>query len=276
MVDEAFTYDPMPYVGLVACREAVLKPILKGVKKKQLLKLPLEQQHESLQRFWRLRVAKLGQEGWKRAQPGDGLQYLRNCPPFGVSYGPENRSRRCRCRRVCPNCYARETAEEAYKSTEWMFYMKNNKPVVIYDLLTLRRSWTFDVPLDRIFEAVRKQRNCYRDKFKKPGGCIIVETVEPAKAGWKIQMGMVVAAVPKDQPDLSSAEVRRLPASEMTKRKLAMAVGWALRYPLGMMYGDVSRVAQLLKAISAEKSPLRQYVSSGCMKNKSNREMQFR
>ena len=276
MVDEDFHYDPMPYVGLVACREAVLKPILKGIKKKQLLKLPLEKQHESLQRFWRLRAAKLGHEGWVRAQAGTGLQYLRNCPPFGVSYGSTDRSRKCSCRRVCPNCYARETVEEAYKSVEWAFYMKSSKPVVIYDLVAVRKSWTFDVPLGKVFEAVKEQRHVYRNKFKKPIGSIVVSTIEPAATGWKVQLSTIVAADLKDEPDLGDAASKRLPVDGMTKRKLAMAVGWALRYPLGMMYGDVTRTAGLLQALSKGGARVRQYVSSGAMKNKNNRRMQFR
>jgi hypothetical protein len=276
MVDEEFRYDPMPYVGLVACREAVLKPILKGVKKKKLLKLPLERQHESLQRFWRLRATKLGHAGWVRGQAGTGLQYLRNCPPFGVSYGTSNRARKCNCRRICPSCYARETVEEAYKSVEWAFYMKSTKPVVVYDLVLIRKSWTFTSSLPKIFEAVKKQRHVYRDKFDQPVGSIIVSTIEPVEEGWKVQLSTIVAVAPSDKPDLGDADSKRLSPDGMTKRKLAMAVGWALRYPLGMMYGDVTRTAQLIVALSANKGAVRQYVSSGAMKNQNIRRMEFR
>ena len=164
----------------------------------------------------------------------------------------------------------------AYNAVERAFYMKNNKPVVTYDLVVVRRSWVFERPLDKLFETMKKNRNLYRDKFTKPGGSVTVITVEPDRQGWRIQLSTIVSADPEDDPDLGQADVKRLLADKMTKRKLAMHVGWALRYPLGMMYGDVARTAQLLTTISTGGRSIRQFAAAGGMKNKSMREMKFR
>jgi len=274
MVDTPFTYKPMPYVGLEAAREAVLKPILKGIRKEKALKRPLDEQHAMLQKLWRLRALVLGEHNWSRAEHGRGLQYLRNCPPFGVHYGERSRARHCGAVKVCPNCFARRNVMAAFRSTEWLFYLKNNKPVIAYDLVCIRRTWVRDVELSQALEMGRANRNMYLGKFTKPAGGITLTTLEPAKTGWQLALATIVAAREEDLPDLGQADVQRLGVDHMTKRRMARMIGWAMRYPLGMMYGSEGRAAQMLTV--AGEARTRQLVSSGAMRNEGVRKMSFR
>jgi hypothetical protein len=275
MSDLKFDYTPLMYATMEASRASVLRPILKGIKKEKALKRNLEGQHELLQQMWRLRVVKLGEKGWSRAAPKNGLQYLRNCPPFGVRFGERfGFAHRCDCRRVCPNCFAKGTILETLRSITWAFYLSNNKPVVVYDLVACRRSWVRDVPLDDALKLLKENRNIYRKKFKTAVGGITVSTIEPAKGGWKIQIGTLVMVMPGDEPDLGQADVRRVSVDKLTKGKIYETVGWAVRYPLGMMYGDEARTVQILAKTST--SLVRQFVASGAMRNGTQRGLVYR
>lgn len=76
-----------------------------------------------LVRLWRKRVMELAEAGWSAAKDPIAIQYLRNCPPFGVSLKKgEERAFRCCRPRYCPHCWAVEYVFRPFIALESFFY----------------------------------------------------------------------------------------------------------------------------------------------------------
>lgn len=74
-----------------------------------------------VQRMWRHRLVELRAAGnWKALAPKQALQYMRNCPPFGVV--TTDRAYACDRGLICPFCYARNYAIKAFKQVEDFLY----------------------------------------------------------------------------------------------------------------------------------------------------------
>jgi hypothetical protein len=274
LVDTAFTYSKLTQdLGARTARYAVLRPILNCMKKTPLLKLPLLDQHDHLQKMWRSRVVRLASGGWRRAQ-GKNLQYLRNCPPVGVWL--ETRPRLCRCRRICPSCYARCTVAEAYKAARWAFFGPTDKCYLDRDLIAVRSSWVLAEPLKHVLTVLKdKGADVHRGRLettkKRHPGSIVIRTVEPVKEGWKIQVRTLLAVPTGQEVDMGQkSQVKRLAKEKVTGKELSKLVGWATRYPLGMMFGDADRTAGLLNEV-ATRGWASQLVMTGMFRNAGQR-----
>ena len=61
---------------------------------------------------WHARLNALREEGWEKLQDAKALQFMRNCPPFGIE--TKESSIPCHYWRFCPFCWARTVVQALY------------------------------------------------------------------------------------------------------------------------------------------------------------------
>lgn len=91
--------NPGPWAAQLALLRGVFGDECKTAKPVELM--------PRLLHAWRVRVSAWARNGWDPAR-GKGLQWLRNCPPFGHGVaveGPPRELRPCHLNHVCPWCW---------------------------------------------------------------------------------------------------------------------------------------------------------------------------
>lgn len=74
-----------------------------------------------IQRRWRRRLFKLSEAGLSSLESELRIQYVRNCPPFGIDVYPQY-CRPCWQRLLCPFCWARAYPIKAFARMEALLY----------------------------------------------------------------------------------------------------------------------------------------------------------
>jgi hypothetical protein len=253
-----FDYACIPISGNVyrACRSAVLRPLLRKVEGETV-----GDRYERLLRSWRVRASALTTHGW-HCGVGNGFQYLRNCPPFGIRKTIESvKANRCKRTRICPWCYSKTVVATAYQSIERTMY---RTPRVRSDvwLCAVRRSWTWwpeDVSPADVFDAAIRHRRDDLHKINTTGTFTLVR-IAPCDAGIELVRSTIYIIPKGSEPKFrGDPEVRQL--RKVKKESMADLVGWACRYPPGLMYGDPALMVQILD--EARKRRFRSHFRTG-------------
>lgn len=292
--------DLLSGAGHHACRLAVLWPL-------SFVQPKLTASIKALQDKWRVRLCVLQRHGWspiavQGAKVGETfsdkdpayiaachkLQYLRNCPPFGVK--PKVQARRCKRMRVCPMCYARDIVFNAYQSAEWLLHRtaigcehgKDLQAVVIRK------------------EVVRPARMLTSKGMRAAGQNLLYDydlvkaiawggfaniTIEPAKdpANVLIRRSTLIILPATNMAAQSEwvdhPEIRF--AINPNRQDLGKLVGWGFPYPTGMITGDPALTVKILDAMSlpaltihnaTKKMPWRLTKAMGLLDNKQWRD----
>lgn len=233
-----------------------------------------------LRTLWRARLGELREAGWPPVQDGKGLQFLRNCPPFGCHTGKA--AYPCRRRQVCPFCYARLYVLAAFRHLEdfafggtdpaaegggWVKAPAGLKLVEFQQRATTRRwkgapktrdGWTHEfierkaVPF--LLELMNYRRK--REMNMLRGQCgTLLHTIEP-RAGYLVarRSGLVLtrSAPPKGFVPEGATDARykyRL-HREVTKQTLARAAARVFAYPTRLMTGSAPDVVAVLGGLA--------------------------
>jgi hypothetical protein len=233
---------------------------------------------------WRLRAKALQKAGWAPAQ-ATGVQYLRNCPPYDVAYDASRKIRRCQRARICPSCFARSVPIEAHRALEHVLIDEDgNRLLDSMELAAAKREWILEAPsarqLGKMLDDIREYRNGERDDCFEGwvGSCTLI-TIEPHDVLLRL-VRSTIAIMPKIARQTRVSEVIEKRDGSLTIRhvqkgtihkQLLDTVGWAFRYPVGMMYGDAPRTVQLLDAMNERK--MRLMKTSGILTNKRQRTL---
>ena len=271
MTDFKFKFTPTQRGPLSdACRGAVLFPIAKRAKLgRGETRESLASRYEIMQRRWRIRVSVLGEKGWSQAQ-GLRIQYMRNCPPFGVTKFTDP-SRPCKLARICPMCYARRVSAKMFRCAEFAFYMGRSTPMKGFEALAIKRTWEFgpDKSAAELFAAAKKSRRYEVDTLSHRGA-VVLSLVEPIPTGWKITRSalmIVKSGVEVDEDRFKRLKTKHL--AHITKGGLSKLVAWTSQYPTGMMFGDTDRTIEVLRAGKSA----HMFTADGLMRNKTYREL---
>ncbi len=287
-----------------ACRQAALWPLIAASARKKKEPLPsLLQAYAKLHDLWRHRLEALaaGQwiatrdsTGYRKKEGGKGGQsgerrytYLHNCPPFSIAPTPGiPKANACQRVRVCPMCFARQVTMEAFKAVEWAFFM-DAKLLIMPNvkLVAVRRTFpslgpgpaendTYQRPRLADFWMTKLSKARDKEIVGAVRGALSVSTLAPAAEGdgydgrrstlLALPVGTDISAL-KAKP---ATEVREF--NEVTRVSIGKAVAWAIRYPIGMMFGDVPRAVDILHASSSARTKM--MLTTGAMRNRSMRE----
>lgn len=239
-----FHYVCTPVIGNVyrACRGAVLWPLLR----KQGGEQTADRIARVLQR-WRIRAAVLSQHGWHCAQ-GKDLQYVRNCPPFGIRLTNDSVfAVRCKRGRICPWCYSKTVVATAYEAVERTIYRGGKKPNPDLWLYATQRSWSW--PIGRVsakdvFEAAKDSRRDDVEMANSIGAFTLVR-VAPSHGDIELTRSTIMVLRNDEEPDPpDDPDVKIL--RTIKKKSMADLVGWACRYPVGLMYGNPQLTLEIL------------------------------
>lgn len=96
-----------------ACRNAVLYPLVRSGEG-----IPMAMTR--LRDLWHARTSVMRDTHWPQVRDPLGLQYARNCPPFGVL--TDDTGRCCQIRSVCPFCFARNYVLRPFMFIEQALY----------------------------------------------------------------------------------------------------------------------------------------------------------
>lgn len=262
-----------------ACRNAVLWRLLPRADRLYTPAATVEAM-ATLRRMWYARLWKLQDAGWAPARVGpegeprrySRMQFLRNCPPFGVAY---NRTARCCHRiRVCPFCFAREIVGEAYAAMHYAMHRPDCPPA---RLLALRVEVTLPirepaVVAARVTEAAKSLSKFHAsiastlDNPRRVMGSRIFASVSPhpSTANVLLVQQACLMLVREGQPPPASlnteqknkkTQVRYTPA---TDDSLLNHVGWCMAYPVGMLRGDAAVARMILDTATASKLRMQQ------------------
>ncbi len=207
--------------------------------------------------MWRRRCNELQKAKWPPANSVR-FQYMRNCPPAGVSAKPGGREtvRPCGALVVCPWCWARLVAKRTWDvvtagmtGMDSLFARGRVDPYPYKLILMVGRSIYPDDPetqpttaLDLTTLGLTRTK---RAVAKVSVAAAMLSVVSPCKSGWVCSQ-RVLALVPGDFKVREGTHEVLHP----TRRNVAAAVALFARYPRGMMYRDADMAKRLLEVRS--------------------------
>ena len=239
-----------------AMRYAVLAPLVGSA---DYIKHDIPKMLSLLRNQWSARISAMAKEAqWKPAM-GKGHYYLRNCPPFGVK--TDDTFRRCKQRRICPFCYAREFVLNPFLSLEWACYgtfdwrktgtdgVQRRVDPINATLIEFVKTYSFPRPGVNISKVilpnvVKAQRQEEWNSLEGLGA-FASTIIEPYKDRVQVtRRGVIVAAndqVLTESPGLTVSYHR-----PVTRKTLVDVIGRTCRYPQRMMRCDPKDAAVVL------------------------------
>jgi hypothetical protein len=235
------------------------------------------------------------------------FSYLANCPPFGI-HVPEAAHLRTCCRaRVCPMCYMRRVVHPAFAAIEHALFEGRREPVrpnvglvavqrMLKTAATTRNSmaeWLQFLGRDRDVFSLIKPKRCVLGKITvltmaPPGYVADGDGVSNVPLIW-LRLSAIAAVTNKARlmrlreaygpqatgvgganTNLLIRGYREIAPGAVTRDSVAKLVGWACRYPLGMLFGDPQQTVDILDAAAAMKA--RMLRTTGILRNRKDRE----
>jgi hypothetical protein len=256
-----------------ALRSACIFP-LTGVK-------PPAEALTSLYAQWRARLTALSVAGWRfladTAITREGgfpkkvlkLKSMRNCPPVTVRLKKSGADLLWTCKRVrlCPMCYARSVVMDAYTGFDWILGKvvtdRSKYALVAVTTISAFRLDQYSVGDLVTLSTSKKQVDLYAMAQEKirPIGAKIDVTLAPSSKDPKMAiirrstLALCRSAELAAMPDFASRKFTKLTvARSVSGESLSSALGEALRYPIGMMQGDVNTTMAILHETAKRKA----------------------
>lgn len=247
---------------------------------------PLAYLYATVTAHRRNQVERLIKAGWqvvKGDTPPEQLrrrvQYIRNCPPFGLKYDlPSNKWRACRLTRFCPFCYAREVVANTIDAID--FAVKQNRKHR-YRLVSVRATGHMTDRHDSaaICDFIRQSMPVHREGLPEADGSFVVCNPSPLHEANGYQFAFATFALVRDsraeRPLRLMAEIASDPQSQTTFNVtepapalpiICKAVATALPYPREMLYNDsADAVVHLLNTL--HNTRVRCRAASGVLNN---------
>ncbi len=266
--------------GALAMRNACLWP-LTGMVKTEEGHPDYSTAYTRLHQFWRARTVAYRVNNDPSIRNGTKYQSVRNCAPFGLKRTP--RLFYCKRPRACPMCFARMTVRETFNVLRHYLSKWQQSCLTPYTLLAYQQvvevnaedpmTAVMDPELYRIVERYRKPRI----ELPDPVGGFRCVSLSPAAVGLTIDVGgirAVPAWVTQDvvkQTRAADGVVLRVLAPKEGFRydlyDLAKLVGWAIRFPHGMLWRDAGVAVAILNRTAASKA--KQITTSGVFREAS-------
>lgn len=310
LVDFSPDFVPNRYADQLQ-RRAVLVPLIGKIRLGELMESSVIAGTQQLIQRWRLRVDQLAQAGWAPLAGADeraarNRLYAKNCLP--TFFKPQETTRCCQLRDVCPFCWARR-ARETWEAVDFAFFASlqarkdasEDAPAILpssprFDLIELRWSnvlprWghdtTTDEPVerlphflcDRVERRTIRHRNCLKSGVL--GGLQILQSTTSG-TDWLVHhelLWLVPAGfkVPARLKELKEKGTIQLVVYRQPRRKEVLgAVARTCRYPKCLMTGDPEAIVRLLDArkVAAaigERKTLQLAASFGMFRNRAAR-----
>lgn len=256
----------------VACRGAVFNSIFA----RDWMPLGVPETLTRLRRLWHARLSELEHAGWKRVQSRLSMQYMRNCPPFGVF--TEDTTRVCRLPILCPFCFARLNVLDSYIRLETALFGSMHRkigeiviPSPHLKLIGFTRlyplwpnegiEWTTQSRKALIYtikHLIAKYRHTETDVFSPLGG-IVLHRTDMRVDNWPlIRSGVLLcdaqqmSAFPKEWEELREKRllfIEQHDRSRITKSLLAEVVSRRFRYSAGLLSWPAEDVVAYLHSM---------------------------
>jgi len=243
----------------MACRGAVLTRIFG----KDWPSYGVPEAMGRLRRMWHKKLMLLEQAGWSRLKSRLNMQYMRNCPPFGVT--TDDKSRRCDVQLLCPFCYARRNVLDSFMQLEMALFgsfhpqaklVLPHKDLRLIEFTRIYPLWPHkgvpwsvdsrDALIYTVKQLIRQQRNTEVEYFRPIGG-VVLHRMDMRKRNWPlIRSGVLIRdpsvgeipALPKEWQELIDSRllfIEKHPRDRINKTLLSRIVSRRFYYPSGLL-----------------------------------------
>lgn len=212
---------------------------------------------ERLVKLWRTRLSQFRELGWESVQNIEEFQYMRNCSPQMAAMKDQTGKHSCKRRLVCPWCYARRVSDVYQKFAHFL----PEEGEASFNLLAVKN--THLVPERHVlpgqlhlFLFLRSKTPAKVVRRLQCKGSVYHTVVNPythsEDRGWAITY-RVLAIVNQDfeVPDwIDPHHTKMVLIRNVTRKRLAGAVGKVMRYPVGLLRSNPELAVQALDAQS--------------------------
>lgn len=220
---------------------------------------------------WRARLPVLRASGWSAVQEAYMYVFAANCPPTGVLIDQMD-LHPCNRRTICPFCWSRYYAMEAFHKFERVLYPVGQEGSALYDLIEVVSARRYPIAEccleDALWFIKNRRADYYRKDLPRAKGGYILCSLEPPdfdsdNPSWLLTHRTLAIVAIDDLYTPKSEVITQTPQTvrtvkrivQPTRRKLVGSIGRIAMYPTRLMTGPVEATVAILEACSPRGKP---------------------